>query len=46
MVLAKPYMIPQLFVQKKISFNPIKICKKVKIVYVITPSYNYYLTLF
>ena len=39
-------IIPQLFMQKKISFNTIKNCKKVEIVYVTTSSYNYYLTLF
>ena len=37
--------LPQLFVQKKISFNTTKNCKKVEIVYVTTSSYNYYLTL-
>ena len=40
MVLAK------LFEQKKISFNSIKNCKKVQILYVTTSSYNYYLTQF
>ena len=47
MVLAKPwYHTAITFVQKKMSFNSIKNCKKVEIVYVTTSSYKYYLTLF
>ena len=46
MVLLNHGIIPQLFVQNKISFNTIENFKKVEIVHVTTSSYYDYLKLF